>query len=53
MHRQIDDVTIVFPLSPSLANIFVGDYEALLFKRVNKPLMYYRYVDDTFAVFQQ
>ena len=38
-------------LGPSLANIFVGYYEALLYKRVNKPLMYYRYVDDTFAFF--
>ena len=47
MHRQIDGVAMGSPL----ANIFVGYYEALLFKRVNKPLMYYRYVDDTFAVF--
>ena len=38
-------------LGPSHSNIFVGYYEALLFKRLNKPLMYYRYVDDTFAVF--
>ena len=51
MHRQIDGVAMGSPLGPSLANIFVGYYEALLFKRVNKPLMYYRYVDDTFAVF--
>ena len=39
------------PLDSSLANIFVSYYEALLFKRVNKPLMYYQYVDDTFAAF--
>ena len=51
MHRQIDGVAMSSPLGPSLANIFVGYYEALLFKRVNKPLMYYRYVDDTFTVF--
>ena len=51
MHRQIDDVAMGSPLGPSLANIFVGYYEALLFKRVNKPLMYCRYVDETFAVF--
>ena len=38
-------------LGQSLANIFVGYYEALLFKRVNKPLMYYRYVDDIFSAF--
>ena len=52
MHRQIDGVAMGLPLSPFLAKIFVGYYEALLFKRVNKPLMYYyRYVDDTFTVF--
>ena len=51
MHQQIDGVAMGSPLGPSLANIFVGYYEALLFKRVNKLLMYYRYVDDTFAVF--
>ena len=39
------------PLGPSLANIFVKYHEALVFKRVNKPVMYYRYVVDTFAVF--
>ena len=39
------------PLGPSLANIFVGYYEALLFKRVNRPLMCYRYVNDTLAAF--
>ena len=51
MHPQIDGVAMGSPLGPFLANIFVGYYEALLFKRVNKPLMYYRYIDDTFAVF--
>ena len=39
------------PLGPALANIFVGYYESLLFKSVKKPPMYYRYVDDTFAIF--
>ena len=39
------------PLGPSFANIFVEYHETLLFKRVNKPLMYYRYIDDTFTVF--
>lgn len=51
MHQQVDGVAMGSPLGPSLANIFVGYHEALLFKRVNKPLMYYRYVDDTFTVF--
>ena len=51
MHRQIDGVAMGSLLGPSLANIFVGYCEALLFKRVYKPLMNYRYVGDTFAVF--
>ena len=48
MHRQIDCIAIGSLLGPSLANIFVGYHEALLFKKVNKPLTYYRYVDDIF-----
>ena len=51
MHRQIAGVAMGSLLGPSHANIFVGYYEALLFKRLNKPLMCYRYVNDTFAVF--
>ena len=51
MHRQIDGVAMGSTLGPTLANICVGYHEALLFKRLNKSLMYCRYVDDTFAVF--
>ena len=51
MHRQIDGVAVGSPPGPSLANIFVIYNKALLFKRVNKPLRYYRYVDDTFVAF--
>ena len=32
MHRQFDGVAMGSPLSPALANIFVGYYEAKLFK---------------------
>ena len=38
------------PLGPVLANIFVGDYESLLFRIVKKPLMYY-YMNNTFVIF--
>ena len=39
------------PLGPALANIFVGFQETKLFLNVKKPLIYYHYVNDTFAVF--
>ena len=39
------------PLGPALANIFVGYQEAKLFNIAKRPLVYCRYVDNTFAVF--
>ena len=51
MHRQIDGVAMGSPLGPALANIFVGHQEAKLFANVERPLAYFRYVDDTFAAF--
>ena len=37
----------------ALANIFVGYFESKLFSRVQKPTIYFRYVDDTLAIFKQ
>ena len=51
MYRQIDGVAMGSLLGSALANIFVGYYKSLLLRRVKKPPMYYRYVDDTFAIF--
>ena len=51
IHPQIDGVTMGSPLGPALANIFVGYQEAKLFNITKRPLVYFRYVDDTFAVF--
>ena len=39
------------PLGPALANIFVGYQEAKLLNIIKRLLVYFRYVDDTFAVF--
>ena len=39
------------PLVLALANIFVGYYGEKLFSQMQKPPTYFRYVDDTFAIF--
>ena len=52
MYRQINGVAMGSPLGPALANIFVEFYESKLFDKISKPQIYYRYVDDTFALFQ-
>ena len=51
MYRQFDGVAMDSPLGPALVGIFVGYYKGELFKRVSKPLMYWRYVADTCTVF--
>ena len=51
IHRQIDGVAMGSPLGPALANICVGYQEAKLFNIAKRLLVYFRYVDDTFAVF--
>ena len=52
IYRQIDGVAMGSPLGPALANIFVGYYEEKLFSEISKPAVYFRYVDDTFVIFQ-
>ena len=51
MYKQTDGVAMGSPLGPALANIFVGYYEEKLFSQTQKPSTYFRYVDDTFAIF--
>ena len=52
MYKQTDGVAMDSPLGPALANIFVGFYEEKLFSQKSKPSTYFRYVDDTFAMFR-
>ena len=52
IYRQIDGVAMGSPLGPTLANIFVGYYEEKLFSEISKPAVCFRYVDDTFVIFQ-
>ena len=49
MYQQIDGVAMSSPLDSVFG--FVGLYEQLLFKKTSKPLFYFRYVDDIFAIF--
>ena len=53
MYKQIDGVAMGSPLGPALANIFVEYYEKKLFRLNNKPVLYFHYVDDTFAIFNE
>ena len=52
IYRQINGVAMSSPPGPALTNIFVGYYEEKLFSEISKPAMYFRYVDDTFVIFQ-
>ena len=40
-------------IGPALAHIFVGYQEEQLFIDNHQPLIYFRYVDDTFAMFEE
>ena len=51
MYKQLDGVAMSSPLGPALANIFVGFHESILFDNTVKPGVYFRFVDDTFAMF--
>ena len=52
MCKQTYGIAMGSPLGPALANIFVGYYEEK-FSQTQKPTAYFRYVDDTFAIFDR
>ena len=52
IYQQTDGIAVGSPLGPVLADIFVGYEENKLFNFSVKPLFYKRYVDDTFAIFE-
>ena len=51
MYTQLDGVAMGTPLCPALANIFVGLHESRLFDNTVKLGVYFRFLDDTFAIF--
>ena len=51
MHKQTDVVAMGSPVGLALVNIFVGYYEKKLLSLTQKPPTYFRYVDNTFAIF--
>ena len=51
MYKQLYGVAMGSHLGPVLANIFVGFHESRLFDTTVKPDVYFRFVDDTFAIF--
>ena len=53
-YKQCDAVTTGSPLEPTLANVFMGHFENIWLENCPtriKPLVYRRYVDDTFLLF--
>ena len=50
-YKKTDEVAMGSTLGPALANIFVGYYEEKSFSQMQKLPTYFRYFDDTFAIF--
>ena len=53
MYRPIDGVSMRSPLGPALANFFVWFHEKRLLSYPNKPVVYFRNVNNTFYLFNK
>ena len=56
LYSQIDGVAMGSPLGPAFANIFMSYYEKIWLSNCPsefKPVLYKRYVDDTFLLFKE
>ena len=51
LYKQTDGVAMGSPLAPTLANLFLGHLEQEWINDSSSPLIYLRYVDDIFCVF--
>ena len=54
IYQQTDGLAMGNPLAPLLANVFMNKIESILFETSpqNAPIEYFRYIDDTFCVFE-
>ena len=52
IYKQIDGIVMGSPLKPALANIFVGYHKKKIFSEIIQSAVYFRCVDDTFALLQ-
>ena len=53
VYKQIDGFAVSSQHGPALANIFIAYYEQKLYNGDNQPIMYFQYIDDTFAMFEK
>ena len=51
MYKQLDGVAMGSPLGPALANTVVGFHDSRLFDITVKPGVYFRFVDNAFAIY--
>ena len=53
IYRQVDGVAMWSPLGPVLASIFFCYFKSILFTHIEKPLNYFRHVDNIFISYKK